>query len=95
MGAIANVGERTLQAFITNRWRPLNESREFYRWGTVPALALHPDEAVALRKAGKLTSIKIGGVGMWLTSEEEVERIESVPPQTPAPQGAVKNRDAA
>jgi hypothetical protein len=48
-----------------------------------------------LRKAGKLNSIKIAGGGVWLTSEEEVERVESVPPQTPAPKGAVKNRDAA
>jgi hypothetical protein len=48
-----------------------------------------------LRKAGKLNSIKIAGVGKWLTSDEEVERIESVQPETPAPTGAVKNRDAA
>jgi hypothetical protein len=48
-----------------------------------------------MRKAGKLNSIKIAGGGVWLTSEEEVERIESVPPEKPAPKGAVKNRDAA
>jgi hypothetical protein len=48
-----------------------------------------------LRKAGKLHSIKIGGGGVWLTSEEEVERVESVPPEKPAPKGAIKNRDAA
>ena len=39
-----------------------------------------------MRQAGKLSSIKIGGCGWWLTSATEIARIEGQP---------VKAKDAA
>ena len=32
-----------------------------------------------MRKAGKLNSIQLGGCGVWLTSAEEIARIEAPP----------------
>jgi hypothetical protein len=42
-----------------------------------------------LRKIGALHSIKIAGQGKWLTSAEEVARVESMPPKKLPLQGVV------
>jgi hypothetical protein len=49
-----------------------------------------------LRKIGALNSFKIAGQGKWLTSEEEVVRVESAPLKTYALHGvaAAKNGGA-
>jgi hypothetical protein len=38
-----------------------------------------------MRKGGLLHSIKVAGRGMWLTPLEEVERLESIPPDKVKP----------
>jgi hypothetical protein len=42
-----------------------------------------------LRKIGALNSFKVAGQGDWLTSEEEVARVESMPPKKLPLQGVV------
>jgi hypothetical protein len=46
-----------------------------------------------LRRDGALHSIKIAGRGMWLTSADEVARVESVPPKKLPLQGVAAKRE--
>jgi hypothetical protein len=43
-----------------------------------------------LRKAGVLNSIQLGGSGPYLTSDEEILRVEALPPRKYKPRGIAK-----
>jgi hypothetical protein len=47
-----------------------------------------------MRKADKLRSTKIGGSGPWITSEDEIRRVESITVM-PTPNPTAFNRNVA
>ena len=60
-----------------------NDLRE--RWANCSKIKLW-----RLRNSGVLNSIQLGGCGPYLTSHEEVLRIEALPPRKYQPRGIVK-----